>query len=228
LTPRTTAILPVKRFERAKQRLEGMLDPGARSALAPAMLADVIAALERAQGLDHLLIVSGDSEAERLARGRRVSLVADPVERGQSSAAAAGMRRARELGFERVLLVPGDCPLADPAELDTLLVRAAEHRLDLVIVPDRHGEGTNALLLDPAGPFGPSFGPGSLARHVAEAERLGLRHAVEPVPSLVLDVDTPADLVALEAALARDRSVAPATRAALAELGHAGPPPVAA
>ena len=78
------------------------------------------------------------------------------------------------------------------------------------MVPDRHGTGTNALLLHPATAIPPGFGPGSLARHTAAAEEAGVTCNVDPVPSLVLDIDTPDDLDALrglieEASWARAR-----------------------
>ena len=67
----------------------------------------------------------------------------------------------------------------------------------VAIVPDRHGTGTNALALAPPGAIQPAFGEGSCARHVAAAREAGVPFAVEELPSLALDLDTPADVVAL-------------------------------
>ena len=89
----------------------------------------------------------------------------------------AGLARAAARGFDGALLVPGDCPLVDAAELDALIEASAGR--EVVIVPDRHGTGTNALLVDPRGPFEPQFGPGSRERHVEQAERRGLAYAVD-------------------------------------------------
>src|SRR5918992_1319244 len=72
---------------------------------------------------------------------------------------------------ERALLVPGDCPALDPDELDALL--RGFGGADVVIVPDRHGSGTNALLLTPPTVIAPAFGPGSFARHAARAAGAG-------------------------------------------------------
>jgi 2-phospho-L-lactate/phosphoenolpyruvate guanylyltransferase len=214
------AILPVKRFASAKQRLHDALDPSARVELVPAMVLDVVSALVRAATVDEVLVVSADPAAEALLGPPGVQLVSDEEEAGQSAAAVAGIARARASGHERVLLVPGDCPLADPAEIDRLLEAAAAERLDAAIVPDRHDEGTNALVLEASGPLAPAFGEGSLARHVEAARRMGIRHRLARVASLALDVDTPDDLAALEDALRRDESAAPRTRAALARLGR--------
>ena len=73
----------------------------------------------------------------------------------------------------------------------------------MVIVPDRHGSGTNALLLEPPQVMPPSFGAGSFARHAALARAAGAEVKVSELPSLSLDVDTPADLAALRSRAGR-------------------------
>src|SRR3954451_10877029 len=110
---RTAAILPVKSFGRAKQRL-GAAFPD-RPRLAGAMLADVLEALGRVAGLSDLIVVTAEAVD---APGALV--VPDPEEAGQSAAAALGIAAARARGAERVLLVPGDCPTLDPDELRAL------------------------------------------------------------------------------------------------------------
>jgi 2-phospho-L-lactate/phosphoenolpyruvate guanylyltransferase len=215
---RTLAILPVKSFDAAKRRLAPALGPDSRQALAQAMFADVLASLRRVPGLDSMAVVTADPVAGAAARGERVLVLRDTAQAGQSAAAAIGISYALAEGFERVLLVPGDTPLLDPGEVAALL-RA---RRAVSIVPDRHGTGTNALLLTPPDALTPAFGPGSLERHVAAAAAAGATSAVEKVPSLMLDVDTGADLSALIAALAERRGGAPATRGALRRLERRG------
>jgi 2-phospho-L-lactate guanylyltransferase len=215
---RTLAVLPVKGFGAAKQRLSSMLGSGSRQALAQAMYADVLASLRHVSGLSAIAVVTGDRLAESTALGHRVAVLPDREQAGQSEAALIGVRYALAGGFERVLLVPADTPLLDPAEVDLLLVEAEERALDVVIVPDRHGTGTNALLLRPPDALGPSFGPGSLERHLAEARNAGLSCALESPPTLLLDVDTPDDLAELAGRLDGLRGRAPLTRGALAQL----------
>jgi 2-phospho-L-lactate guanylyltransferase len=210
----TIAILPVKSFGAAKQRLAGTLGAGSRQALAHAMLSDVLASLRRVPGLDSVTVVTGDRAAESAALGERVRVLRDTEEAGQSQAALIGIREAQAAGIDRVLLVPGDTPLLDPAEVADLLERAPA----VAIVPDRHGTGTNALVLSPPDAIEPSFGPGSFARHTAAAEAAGVRHSVERVPTLMLDVDTPEDLAELATALEGRCGQAPSTRGALRQL----------
>jgi 2-phospho-L-lactate guanylyltransferase len=211
---RTAAILPVKTFGTAKQRLGELIEQDARSELMRAMLADVLDALAGVPELERILVVTANPLATELEGDPRIELLHDDREEGQSPAALIGVEHARAAGYGRVLLVPGDAPLLDAVELSALLARSEP----LVIVPDRHGTGTNGLLLSPVDAFAPSFGPGSRARHVAAAAATGLGFAVDPLPSLVLDVDTPDDLDATARALESRTGGARATRAALRRL----------
>ena len=186
----TVAILPVKSFARAKTRLA---DPR-RVTLAESMASDVIRALAAVRGLERVIVVTREPKAAAAARASGAEVVDDPSETGHSYAALLGIRAAGPP--RRVLLVPGDCPHIDPAEVDGLLDAAGP---GVTIVPDRHGTGTNALVLDPPDVMEPSFGPGSCARHAALARAAGAAVRILPVPSLAFDVDTPEDLAALAA-----------------------------
>jgi 2-phospho-L-lactate/phosphoenolpyruvate guanylyltransferase len=221
---RASAIIPVKRFGAAKQRLLEALDRPGRAALVKAMLADVLAATSRAELIERVIVVTGERRAERVAvrcapgAASPLEVLRDPQDVGHSEAATLGVVRAKALGASCVVLLPGDCPLLEPAELDAALGRMRSGRV--AIVPDRHGTGTNALLLAPPNAIGPAFGPGSCARHADRGRRAGHEVAIEPLDSLGLDIDTPDDLAALAEALERGPSRAPATAAELARLGR--------
>ena len=221
-----TAIIPVKRFGFAKQRLLEALDRPRRAALVKAMLSDVLAATTRAELVARVIVVTGEGRAERIAlrHAQRATtpleVLREPQDTGHPEAATLGIIRAKALGAECVALLPGDCPLLDPAELDAALERMRSGRV--TIVPDHHGTGTNALLLSPPDAIGPAFGPDSCARHADRARRLGHEVAVEQLDSLSLDVDTPDDLAAMAQALERAPDRAPATAAELARGGRLG------
>jgi 2-phospho-L-lactate guanylyltransferase len=217
---RTCAVLPVKRFDDAKQRLDRTFNAGTRRALAEAMVSDVLHGLRRAQRIDTVIVVTGESGAEALARAYDADSIPDD-DRGHSHAARSGVDWALERDYDRVLLVPGDCPALDPHEIDELVDRGLGAP-DVVIVPDRHGEGTNALLLAPPDAIAPSFGPGSRARHEQAAEAAGARWRIAEPRSLVLDVDTAEDLAALRAALDARTGGAAHTRGLLARLDRRG------
>jgi 2-phospho-L-lactate/phosphoenolpyruvate guanylyltransferase len=215
---RTAAILPVKSFGAAKQRLGSLLGAGSRHALAQAMFQDVLASLRKVESIERIVIVASEPSVE-FAADDQIVLLEDEVQEGQTAAALAGIRWAVASGFERVLLVPGDTPLLSTDEVEALLTGATEA---VVIVPDRHGTGTNALLLRPPTAIEPSFGPDSLKRHVAAAEAAGVTHRVDRVPSLIFDVDTSDDLAVVAEAIESSRAIAPRTRGALRQLDRAG------
>jgi len=192
---RTAAVLPVKRFDAAKQRLER----ADRAALMRDMAAGVLAALREAARLERVLVVTADAEAAALATRYGCAVVDEgPQLRGHSEAAALGVARAAALGAERVLLVAGDCPLLRAEDVDALLGRHAGP--GVVVLADRHGTGTNALLIAPPHGIDPAFGPGSRARHEALAAAAGLPCTVEAPPAFAYDVDTLDDLAAVELA----------------------------
>ncbi len=191
---RTLAILPVKSFPNAKQRLSSGLEPALRRRLAEAMLYDVLGALA-ATDLDEVIVVTAGSAPAEVARDQGARVVVD-AEDGHNAAARLGVAEAVRSGAERVLLVPGDCPAVEPEEVNELLAREAG-KPSVIIVPDRHGTGTNALLITPPDALTPAFGPGSAQRHARLAESAGIAHEIVPVPSLGLDIDTPEDLAAL-------------------------------
>jgi 2-phospho-L-lactate guanylyltransferase len=215
---RTLAILPVKSFGAAKQRLAGAVGARSRQALAQAMFIDVLITLRRVPGLDGVAVVTGDHIAEAVATSRHVHVLADTAQAGQSEAALIGIRHALAEGYDRVLLVPGDTPLVQAGELAALIAGAP----GVTIVPDRHGTGTNALVLAPPDAIEPSFGEGSFARHLGAAERAGAPLHVEEIPTLALDVDTPGDLAELAAEIEHRHGQAPLTRGALRQLDRVG------
>lgn len=208
-----TAILPVKRFGGAKQRLAVGIDDARRVELVAAMLRDVLEAIREARSIERTIVVTSEPRAAELAAAAGTELVADPGDGGHSGAAQAGIARAQQLGAECAVLLPGDCPLLDSRELERLLTGLPGSFV--AVVPDRHDTGTNALALSPPDAIAPSFGEGSCARHVAAAREAGVPFAVERLASLALDLDTPADIVALTRELETDRRRARHTAKAL-------------
>jgi 2-phospho-L-lactate/phosphoenolpyruvate guanylyltransferase len=213
---RTLAILPIKNLDNAKQRLTPGLDPTPRRALVEAMFSDTLVALRRCTALPEVIVVSSDNRAQRIAEGYGATVIED-TEVGHSEAAMLGVQRAGELGADRALLLPADCPMVDPAELERLATWPTPARAVLV-VPDRHGTGTNALLLQPPDVMAPSFGEGSHARHLGNARSAGIAAETVELASLALDIDTPEDLAAVEEALASSRGGAAHTRGMLRQL----------
>jgi 2-phospho-L-lactate guanylyltransferase len=217
---RTLAILPIKRFGDAKQRLAREITSSTRRVLAEAMFSDVLVALRRTASVSEILVVTADHGAQRIAGGYGATVLDDDDDDdGHNVAASNGIREALGSGADRVLLVPGDCPLLDPRELEQLIARPVGDR-SVLVVPDRHGTGTNALLITPPDATAPAFGPGSCRRHVHSARAVGAVAEVVAVASLALDVDTPEDLALVQATLAASHGGAARTRGMLSQLSR--------
>src|SRR3954463_6074749 len=156
---RATAIIPVKRFGEAKQRLLTTLDRPQRAALVKAMLADVLAATTEVTQIERVIVVTSEGRAERIAlrHSQRVTtpleVLQEPADHGHSAAAALGIVRAKALGADFGALLPGDCPLLDSAELEAAVEAMRPGRV--AVLPERHGTGTNGLLMSPADAIGP-------------------------------------------------------------------------
>ena len=200
---RVVAVVPVRGLRTGKTRLAGDLPPDAREALTRRMLRHVILAALGSGVVDAVAVVSPDPEALALAEaitpGRVVPLPQDPTMPGLDAAVSLGREWAHARGAGGALVLFGDLPLLTGEDVRHLVEREAP----VVLAPDHHGTGTNALLLrlgddaDGALAFRFRFGPGSYARHVAEARRLGLRVETSLGDGTAFDLDTPEDWRAL-------------------------------
>jgi 2-phospho-L-lactate guanylyltransferase len=212
----TTAIVPVKGLSTANARLNGLLGEDERTRLAEALFLDLIVKLPRSRCIDDVLIVTSDSSVARQAGWFGHKVLVQETDEGHAEAAAAGALAAMADGARRVAMLPVDCPMLDTDELDAHLGRSPRTAL---IVPDRHGSGTNALMLNPPDLFLPAFGPDSCARHVTRARATSQSFALERVESLAIDLDTPEDFTLLRDRLLLDPQPAPRTAKVLWQLG---------
>jgi 2-phospho-L-lactate guanylyltransferase len=166
-----------------KHRLAPLLEP-ARTELALAMLGDVLAACV---SVGATTVVSNDVAAAELAAAHGAEVLADPGD-GQGAAVAAALALLSE---GPALVVNADLPLVRPADLLALLAMVPPG--GLAYAPAADGT-TNALALASPELFAPLYGAGSAARFAAHAEQLGRAAAAAPLPGLVADIDTLADL----------------------------------
>ena len=186
--------MPVRALEGAKSRLGAVLDAEERRDLVVGMLQRTIAASLAAPGVVEVIVVSPDPEALAVAQaaGARPAL-----QRSRGLNPAFQEARAAAAG-DRLLLLPADLPTITTA--DVIAVLAAGDTAgtpSVVLAPDRHRSGTNALLLDPPDAIDPAFGGDSRAGHAWLAESADVAF-VELGGVLELDLDTPEDLLLAE------------------------------
>ena len=212
----TTAIVPVKGLSVANGRLDNILSPDERNRLAEALFLDLIVKLPRSRCIDDVLVVTADEAIARQTRWFGHMVLVEDEDEGHSEAAVAGARAAMEEGAERVAMLPVDCPMLDIEELDARIGRSPR---TVLIVPDRHETGTNALVMAPPDVFEPAFGPDSCARHVTKARAAGISFALEKIASMAVDLDTAEDYSLLRDKLLLEPDPAPRTAQVLWELG---------
>ncbi len=192
------AVVLIKDFDTAKQRLAAALGPAERRRLARD---NAIRALRSAQAAEHVLAVCGSPEAAELAatEGAEVLLEAKPS--GQNPAALAGIARATEGGATAVLLLSSDLPLVTRGTVAAMLRVAAKDAPPAVVAAPATGRGgTNALYLAPPGVVALHFGDDSLAKFEREARANGAAFRLHRARALALDLDEPSDLEQLERA----------------------------
>jgi 2-phospho-L-lactate guanylyltransferase len=176
-------LVPVKAFSQAKRRLHLALSEPERAELARAMADRVVSAAHPLP----VVVVCDDNEVAEWARARRALVVWEPG-RGLNGAVEAGVDRLRAAGVTQVTVAHADLPRA----CDLAMVGEVP---GITLVPDRYGNGTNVIALPADAGFQFSYGPGSFARHRAEAERLGLPTRVLDRPDLAWDIDEPGDVI---------------------------------
>jgi len=198
---RTAAIIPVGTLEGAKTRLAGTLDAEERHDLVEGLLARTVEVALAVDLLDDVLVISPDPEVLT-----RAAAIGARTLRQRTSGLNAGLTEARADvvagGAEAILVLPIDLPFVTAEAVVALLQPLTVDSTTpahVVLVTDRHGTGTNALGLRPPEIIDFAFGPGSRARHRAAAEAAGAAYT-EVGGALTVDLDTPEDLVFVEAA----------------------------
>lgn len=191
------AAVPVKRLDRAKQRLADALDPPARAGLVLSMLDNVLTGLLAAEGLAGIVVVTDDPEAAAHAAARGIQVLPEPPAGGLNQALAVAAEWLEKNGAEAMLVVPADLPLVRAVDF-TRLIAAHRKGTAVTLVRSKDG-GTGALLCALPPPIAMAFGPDSFAVHALAAKARGLHfHAVD-IPHIAFDLDAPEDLAAVQA-----------------------------
>jgi 2-phospho-L-lactate guanylyltransferase len=186
------AIVPVKPLRHGKSRLAGTLTEDQRTELNRALLQHTLETLSEVKAVDGVLVISRDPHALTIARSHGARTVQENGQPQLNTALKRATVVAQVYATRGVLVLPADLPLVSKEAILELIKRAAEPPV-VVIAPDRHGKGTNALLISPPGLIEYDFGENSFQRHCERAKDAGARLEVVELPSLGLDLDIPED-----------------------------------
>lgn len=187
----TWALIPVKRPAQSKTRLLSVLQPQECALLSQAMLMDVLTAVDEAQHIDRVAILTNDDEVAAVAQQLGHEVLRDRSDDELSSGLTQASQRLATRGATRILILPGDLPTITAADIDDLLTR---HTTGLSLCPAIRDGGTNALVCSPADAIEFQFGKDSAARHLDAAAAAGLESQRLAIPAFFRDIDIPEDL----------------------------------
>jgi 2-phospho-L-lactate guanylyltransferase len=196
---KTWVVVLIKDFDSAKERLQPAMGAQSRRALARR---NAKLAVDAAKAGDHVLVVAGGEEVAEMAASWGATVLLEPREEGQNTAAERGIKRAVEAGAEAVLLLSSDLPLVTPESVRALLAAANRSKPPAVVaVPAIGRGGTNALYVHPPEAIGLHFGDQSLEKFRQDAEARGVTFSVHQSEAMALDLDEPEDLARLRRAV---------------------------
>jgi 2-phospho-L-lactate/phosphoenolpyruvate guanylyltransferase len=187
------AIVPVKPLRRGKSRLAGKLTEDERAELNQSLLKHTIETLTDLKEIEQVLVISRDPHALTVARNHGARTVLEDGQPHLNTALKRATVVAQVYATQGVLVLPADLPLISPQDIRELINRAFDPPV-VVIAPDRHRKGTNALLISPSGLIEYDFGENSFERHCEQVRRAGARLEIVDLPTLGLDLDLPEDL----------------------------------
>ena len=187
------AIVPVKPLRRGKSRLAGALSEDERAELNESLLQHTLKTLSGLKEVEQVLVVSRDPQALTVARQHGARTVREDGQPQLNTALTRATIVAQVYATRGVLILPADLPLISEEDVLTLIERAVDPPV-VVIAPDRHRKGTNALLLSPSGLIEYDFGEDSFVKHCQLAREAGARLEIVDLPTLGLDLDLPEDL----------------------------------
>jgi 2-phospho-L-lactate/phosphoenolpyruvate guanylyltransferase len=193
---KVTALIPVKGFTNAKQRLSPLLDAAERELFAEVMFRDVLKQVLKARGLVETYVVTGDNKVAEIAASLGAQLIREKVEKGETDAVDFARGELKQLGREAVLIIPGDMPLVRSADIEEVLAQVPEGASFpfALLVPSHDRMGTNALLLAPPDIIKLRFGYDSFTYHMSQLSAQGLPLRFIENERLSLDIDEPKDL----------------------------------
>lgn len=190
------ALMPVKGFRNAKQRLSPLLGGAARELLAETMFRDVLRQVRLARGLAGTFVVTGDDKVAAIATSAGAEVIRENAENGETSAVDFARLELKQAGCEAVLIIPGDMPLVLAEDIEAVLAQVSANAVApyALLVPSHDKLGTNALLLAPPDVIPLRFGHDSFTFHMSQVTAQGLPARFIENEHIALDIDEPKDL----------------------------------
>ena len=207
LVPKLWAVMPVKNFDKAKERLSPFLTRDERKALFGAMVEDILETLAHSRGLAGILVVTCDPDAIKLAKRYGCETLIEEANAGHSAASSFGAEALAANHIAGMIQIPGDLPALTAADIEAAL-SAHGDAPSITIAPSRDEFGSNAVVCSPPNLLPFHFGDDSFSLHLDKARRLGVEPVILRRPGFALDIDTADDLRAFLDAPRQGRTLA--------------------
>ena len=196
----TWALLPVKRFNLGKSRLHEVLSPWELEAENRRLFQRTLSTAKASGIFKQIMVISEDEEALILASEQGFYALREERTGDLNSALRQAMAAILAKGGGPVLIIPTDLPMLTAEDL-RLLSDFAPAENGILLVPDHHMTGTNALFFSWPDLMPTAFGMNSCALHCALAEERNLKQVIYLNTHIQHDLDTPEDLVYLRDSL---------------------------
>ncbi|MFO3797118.1 MAG: 2-phospho-L-lactate guanylyltransferase [Anaerolineales bacterium] len=191
------AIIPAKSFQSGKSRLAKVLEEKVRAELNRQLLVHTLQVLGSLQAqIEQILVTSPDPAVLALARKHGARTIQEESSFGLNHALARATFLAQQRYTQGVLILPTDLPLLQREDIELILEHGRTPPV-VIVVPDRHHRGTNALFISPPGLISYEFGENSFQRHCEQARAAGARLEILYLERLSLDLDEASDLALL-------------------------------
>lgn len=185
------ALLPVKSPSQAKTRLASVLLERECAALSWAMLKDMLAALDAADEIETIALLTEDPELIDYGRQHGYQVIHEESGAGLNASIDAATAKLADAGVDKLVILPVDLPTVRASEIDELCRR---HRGDLTLCPAIRDGGTNALVASPPNAVAAQFGPDSARKFLMAARKNGLSATRAALQAFERDIDRPDDL----------------------------------
>ena len=213
---KTFAIVPVKRFDRAKSRLGMLLNKHERMQLSTLLLKRTVRILESSTSVKKIVLVSSDVYAEKVARMCGAVFLKEKIQCGVNSAVGTADKFCAAAGADATIVLPVDLPLLLPDDIDIVCNAALNENPCIILCPSYKFDGSNILLRKPCNIIKTSYDANSYLMHVLEGIRSDIKTRVLFNSRLMIDIDTLQDITAFLKINKTDKQISGYLKAALA------------
>ena len=187
---KTSAIIPVKTFSKAKTRLN--IQQTCKEEICSIMLQEVLKTISNCNLVSKIVIVSKDETALKIGRPFNAIEIFDD-ESGVNNAINLADEYLSDKNFDCSVIFPQDIPIMTSSDIDDLL-SFVKSKSSVIIVPSRQFNGTNALVRCPTDIMNTRYDMGSYTFQMDAAKTKTKNTSIAFIRRMMLDIDDEYDL----------------------------------